>query len=153
MWSISRLPSSEPSFNIYELLSMKANLLIKRSLKRKMAHKQQDVRLVKTCPQRHENQATWHFQASSPQHTQMLRAIHGLFSQQKRVHSLSTKGTKSFLRYKLQTIYILEVQIIFFHSKIQNIHPNIIYVRFVYKCKLCQLTMIEQTQSGTYTTK
>ena len=39
------------------------------------------------------------------------------------------------------------------HSKIQNIHPNIIYVRFVYKCKLCQLTMIVQTQNGTNTTK
>ena len=59
MSSLSWLPSGESSFNIYELLSVKANLLIKRSLKKKkMAHKQQDVRLAKTCPQRHENQAT-----------------------------------------------------------------------------------------------
>ena len=39
MSSLSWLPSGESSFNIYELLSMKANLLIKRSLKKKMAHK------------------------------------------------------------------------------------------------------------------
>ena len=35
MSSLSWLPSSESSFNIYELLSVKANLLIKRSLKKK----------------------------------------------------------------------------------------------------------------------
>ena len=48
----------------------------------------------------------------------------------KHAHSLSKKDTNSFSMYKLQTIYILEVQINF-HSKIQNIHPNIIYVCFV----------------------
>ena len=57
MSRVSQLPSGESSFNIYELLSVKENLLIKRSLKKKMAHKQQDVLLAKTYPQRHENQA------------------------------------------------------------------------------------------------
>ena len=155
MSSINRLPNGEPSFNIYELLSMKANLLIKRLLQKNGTQtarcalsqnlsakawepsnmstnlpKQWQSHIHKlpnssTCHSQETSaynlsklcysiaRCTWHFQASSPQHTQMLRPIHELFSQQKRAHNLSTKGTKSFSRYKLQTIYILEVQINF----------------------------------------
>ena len=57
------------------------------------------------------------FQASFPQHTQLLIAIQELFSQQRHTHSLSNKGTKSSSKYKLQSIYILEVQMIFFIPK------------------------------------
>ena len=53
-----------------------------------------------------------------------------LIAYQRKVQSHS-QGTNYKEWYKLQTIYILEIQIIFFHSKIQNIHPNIIYVCFV----------------------
>ena len=156
MSSLSRLPSGEPSSNIYELLSVKANLLIKRSLQKKKGtqiarhalsqnlsvkawepsnmsinlsnQRQSHIHKLPNSNTSHSQETsaynlsklcysiircTWHFQASSPQHTQMLKAIHGLFSQQKCAHSLSTKGTKSFSRYKLQTIYILEVQINF----------------------------------------
>ena len=88
---------------------------------------------------------TWHFQARSPQHTQMLRAIHGLFSQQKRVHSLSTKGTNSFSRYKIQTIHILKVTNHSFHSKMKITCWDTVYVFLCTKYKLCLLTMIVQT--------
>ena len=174
MSSLSWLPSSESSFNIYELLSVKANLFIKRSLKKKNGaqtvrrvlsqnlstkawepsnmstklpkQRQSHIHKLPNSSTSHSQETsaynlaklcysiarcTWHFQASSPQHTQMLRAIHGLFSQQKRVHSLSTKGTKSFSRYKLQTIYILEIQIIFFIPK-YKIYIQISYMFVLY---------------------
>ena len=56
-------------------------------------------------------------QASFPQHTQLLIAIQELFSQQRHTRSLSNKGTKSSSKYKLQSIYILELQMIFFIPK------------------------------------
>ena len=101
----------------------------------------------------------WPFQASFPQHTQLLITIQELFSQQRHTHSLSKKGTKSFSRYKLQRM----VQIT------NHIHPwdtnhffsfqNTKYTSKYHicllctKCKLWLLTMTVQTQSGTNTSK
>ena len=84
---------------------------------------------------------TWPFQARFPQHTQMLIVIRWLFSQQKHAHSLSKKGINSFSRYKIQTIHIFDVQIIFFIPKFKITCWNVIYVFLCTKHKLYLLTM------------
>ena len=77
----------------------------------------------------------------------MLIAIHKLFWQQKHAHSLSKKGTNSFSRYKIQTIHILEVQIILFIPKFKITCWDIIYGFLCTKYKLYLLKMIAQAQS------
>ena len=88
------------------------------------------------------------FQASFSQHAQMVTAIQELFLQQKHAHSLWKKGRNSFSKYKIQTIHILEEQIILFIPK-QITCWDIIYVFLCTKYKLCLLTITVQTQSGT----
>ena len=83
------------------------------------------------------------FQASCPQHTQMLIVIQGLFSQQKHAHSLSKKGTSSFSRYKIQTIHILELQIIFFISKYK------IYIQMSYMFALYKMQIVHTNYDST----
>ena len=162
---------------------------------KKMAHKQQDVHLAKTCPQRHENQATCLLTCPSngkaiftsypiQAHVilkKLVRIIYQNYATQLQgAHDISKQALLNILKcsdpytgcFHNKNVFIAYQRKVqshsqgtyykpytslryksIFHSKIQNIHPNIIYVRFVYKCKLCQLTMIVQTQSGTNTTK
>ena len=77
---------------------------------------------------------TWPFQVSFSQHIQMVIAIQELFSQQKHAHSLLKKGRNSFSRYKIQTIHILEVQIILFIPKFK------LHVETSYMCFFVQTT-------------
>ena len=147
--------------------------------KKKMAHKQQDVCLAKTCPQRHENQATCLLTCLSkgkailtsyPFQAQVIlkKLVHIIYqnyaTQSQGAHDISKQALLNILKcskpymgcfhnknvliayqrkvhshsqginYKPYTS--LKYKSIF-HFKIQNIHPNIIYVHFVYKCKLC----------------
>ena len=74
------------------------------------------------------------FQAGFSQHIQMVTAIQELFSQQKHAHSLLKKGRNSFSRYKIQTIHILEVQIILFIRKCK------LHVETSYMCFFVQTT-------------
>ena len=69
------------------------------------------------------------FQTSFFKHIQMVTAIQEFFSQQKHAHSLLKKGRNSFSRYKIQTIHILEVQIILFIPKFK-LHVETSYMRF-----------------------
>ena len=69
------------------------------------------------------------FQASFSQHIQMVIAIQELFLQQKHAHSLLKKGRNSFSKYKIQTIHILEVQIIPFIPKFK-LHVETSYICF-----------------------
>ena len=69
------------------------------------------------------------FQASFSQHAQMVTAIQELFLQQKHAHSLWKKGRNSFSKYKIQTIHILEEQIILFILKFK-LHVETSYMCF-----------------------
>ena len=71
----------------------------------------------------------------------------------KHTHSLSKKGTKSFSRYKLQAIYVLEVQIILFIPKFKITCWDILYVFLCTTYKLHLLIMIAQVQSFHNTSK
>ena len=170
MSRISRLPNGEPSFNIYEVLSVKPNLPVRRALKNgaqaaRLALSQNlfakawqpsnmstNLSLQKqTHIHELSNQAqvifkslsaynlsklcyfiarcTRPFQASFSQHIQMVTAIQELFSQQKHAYSLLKKGRNSFSKYKIQTIHILEEQIILFILKFK-LHVETSYMCF-----------------------